>query len=421
MTRINQRLLLWIASAVLTITLGGCLKDNCKRTYTLYLPVYRTVAEVRAQMKSGTPQEVKAPGKLYIYNNYIFLNEQQKGIHIIDNTNPAAPRNIAFINIPGNADLAVKGNILYADAYTDLVAFDISNPQAVVAKTFVDGVFPHRAMYYYIRGNGNPDSAKVVAEWVKRDTTVDCETYERLYSSFYLANAADKSGSYASPNVGGRGGSMARFTLMNNFLYTVSNSDLNSFDISTALSPKLVSKKNLNNWGIETIFPFRDKLFIGSTTGMYIFNVNSPASPEQQGTFSHVRSCDPVIADDNYAYVTLRSGTACQGFTNQLEVLNITNPSSPALVKTYPMTNPHGLSKDNQFLFICDGSDGVKVYDAANVNDLKLLKKIDGINAYDVIAYNNRAIVVGDDGLYQFSYANVNNIKLLSKITLQKD
>lgn len=420
MTRINQRLLLWVLFALLITTMGGCLKDNCKRTYTLYTPVFKTLTEVRAQMKSAAPHDVVAPGKLYIYNNYIFLNEQQKGIHVIDNTDPSAPRNIAFINIPGNVDLAVKGNILYADAYTDLVVFDISNPKDVVTKKFIDGVFPHRATYQSVNGNGNPDSIRVVAEWIKRDTTVDCETYQRLLVDFYNANAADKSGSFASPNMGGRGGSMARFTLMNNFLYTVTMSDLNTFDISTALSPKLVSKKNLNNWSIETIFPFKDKLFIGSASGMYIYNVNNPSSPEQQGTFSHVRSCDPVIADDTYAYVTLRSGTACQGFTNQLEVLNVTNPSAPSLVKTYQMTNPHGLSKDNNFLFICDGKDGVKVYDAANVNNLKLLKKIDGINAYDVIAYNNRAIVVGDDGLYQFSYANVNNIKLLSKITLQK-
>ncbi|WP_315816617.1 hypothetical protein [Paraflavitalea speifideaquila] len=138
------------------------------------------------------------------------------------------------------------------------------------------------------------------------------------------------------------------------------------------------------------------------------------------GTFSHVRSCDPVIADDHYAYVTLRSGTACQGFTNQLEILNIENLSSPILLKTYPLTNPHGLSKDNNNLFICDGADGVKVFDAANVNDLKLLKKIDGLDAYDVIAFNKWALVVAKDGLYQFNYADVSNIKLLSKISINK-
>ncbi|WP_162915650.1 LVIVD repeat-containing protein [Paraflavitalea soli] len=421
MMRNNQSALLWAMSLLCLLSLSSCLKDHCTQTYKLYAPVYKTLSQVRKEMKSSSPQPLKAPGKLYIYGKYIFLNEQQKGIHIIDNSDPASPKNIAFVNIPGNVDLAVKGNTLYADSWSDLVTFDISNPQEVVAKNFLNNVFPHRAIYYSSAGNINPDSIRVVVSWQERDTTVDCESYRMLYETYYSLASADSKGNYASPNLGGgQGGSMARFTLINNYLYTVSNSTLNTFDVTTAQQPAYVNKINLNNGGIETIFPFKDKLFIGSTSGMYIYNVTSPVAPTAQGTFSHVRSCDPVIADDEYAYVTLRSGTACQGFTNQLEVLSIVNPISPSMVKVYPMTNPHGLSKDNNLLFICDGQDGVKVYDAANVSDLKLLKKIEGIDAYDVIAYNKRALVVAKDGLYQFNYADVSNIKLLSKIVLDK-
>ncbi|MDF2189955.1 hypothetical protein [Paraflavitalea sp. CAU 1676] len=423
MTWINQRLLLWVVCAISIVSMNGCLKDNCTRTYSIYLPVYKTLTEVRAAMKSGTSRTVKEPGKLYIYGNYIFLNEQQKGIHVIDNSNPAAPRNISFIDIAGNVDLAVKGNTLYADSWSDLVTLDISDPKDVKLKNILNNVFPHRNRYYYQYNpaNVNPDSLKVIVDWIKKDTSVDCESYRILYESFYSLASADRAGNYASPNFGGMGGSMARFTLMNNYLYTVTNSTLNTFSISTPQQPSLVAKKELNNWNIETIYPFRDKLFIGSSSGMYIFNVNNPSAPEQLGTFSHVRSCDPVVADEDYAYVTLRSGTACQGFTNQLEILNVQQPTSPSLVKTYPMTNPHGLSKDNNLLFICDGKDGVKVYDASNVNDLKQINHIGGFESYDVIAYNKHAIVVAQDGLYQYNYADVKNIKLLSKIKIAKD
>lgn len=420
--RNNQSRLLWATSLLLLFSLSSCLKDHCTRTYTLFIPVYKTLAEVRKGMKSNAPQPLKAPGKLYIYGKYIFLNEQQQGIHVIDNSDPTSPKNIAFINIPGNVDLAVKGNTLYADSWSDLVTFDISNPQDVVTKNFLNNVFPHRSIYYSSNGNVNPDSIRVLTKWLEKDTTVDCETYRILYESFYSLASADKSGNYASPSLGGgQGGSMARFTLVNDYLYTVTTNTLNTFDLSTPQQPAFVAKTNLNNWQIETIFPFKDKLFIGSASGMYIYNVNNPGNPVSQGTFSHVRSCDPVIADDDYAFVTLRSGTTCQGFTNQLEVLGIVNPASPYLVKVYPMTNPHGLSKDNNLLFICDGKDGVKVYDATNVSDLKLLKKIDGLDAYDVIAYNKRALVVAKDGLYQFNYADVSNIKLLSKIDLTNE
>jgi hypothetical protein len=152
---------------------------------------------------------------------------------------------------------------------------------------------------------------------------------------------------------------------------------------------------------------------------MFIYSVSNPDNPVQTGQFTHVASCDPVIADDQYAYVTLRSGTTCNGFTNQLEVLQLNN-LNPTLLKVYPMTNPFGLSKDGNTLFICDGRDGLKVYNASNVQNLQLVKKIEGIETYDVITINGNAIVVAKDGLYQYDYSDLNNIKLRSKITITK-
>src|SRR5215213_5788867 len=102
----------------------SCIKDKCTRTYTFYEPVYKTKAEVRANIKSNAPRQVERPGKLFIRGNYIFLNETDRGIHIIDNTNPASPKNVAFVDIPGNIDVTVKGNALYADAYNDMVTLD---------------------------------------------------------------------------------------------------------------------------------------------------------------------------------------------------------------------------------------------------------------------------------------------------------
>src|SRR5688500_2142195 len=102
----------------------GCKKDTCSNihTYTYYQPVYKTAAAVRANIKSNAPRAVQNPGKIYIKGSYIFLNELNKGIHVINNANPAAPVNVAFIDLPGNVDIAVKENTLYADFYTDLVA-----------------------------------------------------------------------------------------------------------------------------------------------------------------------------------------------------------------------------------------------------------------------------------------------------------
>jgi hypothetical protein len=403
---------------------NGCIKDKCTQRYTFWEPVYRTKDEVRANIKNNPVREIERPGKIYVRGNYIFLNETDRGIHIIDNSNRSAPRTVAFVDIPGNLDMAVKGNILYADFYTDLVAIDITNPRSIVVKKFTENVFPERFW-----GNGfSPATGMVIADWRRRDTVVEtyCGGNGGLFGGlksadvFFSGNAqstgAGAAGAGASPF--GVGGSMARFTIVNNHLYAVSQSSLNVVSIANPADPVFNNRVTIG-WGIETIYPFNNRLFIGSTSGMFIYDIANPANPVQLGSFSHARSCDPVIADNNNAFVTLRSGTPCQGFINQLDVLDITTITSPRLIKTYPMTNPHGLSKDGNTLLICDGADGLKIYNASDVNNLVLQKTISGIDTYDVIAINGWALVVAKDGLYQYDYTSVSNVQLLSKLSVK--
>jgi flagellar basal body rod protein FlgG len=103
-----------------------------------------------------------------------------------------------------------------------------------------------------------------------------------------------------------------------------------------------------------------------------------------------------------------------------LDILTLNDLTNPSLVKTYNLTNPHGLSKDGDLLFICDGADGLKVYNAGDANNLKLIKHFSNLETYDVIAYNNIALVVAKDGLYQYDYSDVNDIHLLSKINIAR-
>ncbi|HYF30678.1 MAG TPA: hypothetical protein VD993_06140 [Chitinophagaceae bacterium] len=411
----------WLLFLFAASFLASCVKDKCTRTYTFYVPVYKTTDEVRANIKSNAPRKVERPGKLFVLGNYIFLNEMDRGVHVIDNANPSAPKNVAFIDMPGNIDLAVKGNTLYADAYTDLVTLDITNPLQVAVKSIKGNAFPFRR---YTNGFVS-DNNKVIVDWVKKDTTVviDCnggDGFLGCRGCFVVTDAAFASTSKTSGPFGaGIAGSMARFSIVSNYLYTVSDRELKVFSISNAADPQFIRHIDMG-WGIETIYPFKDKLFIGSNTGMFIYGLQNPSFPNQLGTFSHVRTCDPVIADDKYAYVTLRSGNICTGFTNQMEVLDIANLSSPVLVKTYPLFNPHGLSKDGNTLFICDGKEGLKIFNASLAHDIRLVKQIKDIETYDVIAYNNLALVVAKDGLYQFDYADLNNVRLLSKIGYQQ-
>jgi len=418
----------------MTMLFTTCVKDSGMKKTTVFTPVFKTSNEVRASIKSDNAEQISHPGKIYVLGNYIFMNEIGKGVHIIDNSNPASPVNKAFINIPGNEDIAVKGNTLYADCFTDLMVIDISDPSNVSLKTYVPNMFPDRQ---YVFGY-MLDTNTVIINWVAHDTVMDINVsegagiwrngnfYSGIYTMvddvFFAAASYDGSKNNASPAPAGVGGSMARFAILNDYLYSVTDSRLNVINIIHEEQPEWVNTITPDDRfaTIETIYPFKNKLFVGSQTAMFIYSVDNPSAPVLEGTFNHARVCDPVIADDNYAFVTLRSGggTICHDDVNQLDVLDIHNISNPTLIKSYPLSNPHGLSKDENILFVCDGDDGLKIFEAADVRNIQQLKKIELPETFDVICYNKIAIVSAKGGLYQYDYSNITDIKLLSKIVI---
>ena len=411
-----------------TLWLSGC-TDKCEqtRTFRRYVPVTLTVQQVRAGVRVEAAQTLQKPGKIYTKNGYLFINEIKEGIHIIDNRNPAQPRQLAFLRIPGNGDMAVRNSILYADSYMDLVAFDISNPAQPKEVNRVESIFPSGQFeggWWNVNAQTLTLSDQRV-EYVTETIKTDCDGnspngWGSCPNCDVVAQTFNASSTGASqPNSNGIAGSMARFALYDNFLYTVGQNDMQLFDIQNAAKPVAKNRINMGG-GIETIFPYKDKLFIGSQTGMFIYDNANPANPVRLSVFQHARVCDPVVVNGDIAYVTLRNGNTCGGFTNQLDVIDISNLSSPRLIKSYPMQNPYGLGVDFPNLFICEGKFGLKSFDASSAMDIKPLAHLTGQNAYDVIPLNKTLLMVGQDGLYQFDYTNPALLKQISKISVNR-
>lgn len=366
-----------------------------------------TVDQMRA-LPVGLTKAVPArkTGKIYIYNDYLLINEPGEGIHIYNNATPSAPVNIAFIKIPGNVDLAIHNNILYADSFIDLLAFDISNISSIKQVKRVNDVFKQ----VYTAG-----TQKYL--YYTKDTVVK----KQIYKGGIINDIASYSSNSSQSSSSGQGGSMSRFTLMNDYLYTVGIYDLSLFDVKTASNPSFVKSINLG-WGVETIFPYDNKLFIGTNTGMHIFSATDAANPVKLSTYSHVFACDPVVVQGKYAYVTLRTGNNCRQASNQLEVVDIEDPTKPKQIAVFPMQNPHGLSVVGNNLFLCEGNFGIKSFNIADNKSIgnNMLQHLQNIKSFDVIAGPKSLIVTGEDGIYQFNYSNASNLQLLSSIKVQK-
>ncbi len=419
-------ILLQLLALILLSTVQSCVKDSFKSTryITLYTPVTKTLAEVRSEAKLSLPISLKNPSKIYVKGNYLLISETWKGIHVIDNTNQSAPKNIGFIKVPGNVDMATKNNALYADMNRELWTIDITDPTNPSVKNIIENVFP-----WYPGAQPTPLDAKIVVDYTVKDTLIETSgdvVKEEAQFMFFDATGNPMFSNAAMGPAGpagavyGTGGSMARFAALKERLFTVDGSGLSVFNIATDMKPEFVKRKQIG-WLIETIYPFKENLYIGSLNGMYIYDLVNPDDPAQLSSVTHVRSCDPVVANETHAFVTLRNGTRCWDGVNELQVYSTTSLTNPTLLKKYPMTSPHGLGLSGNLLFICDGTDGLKIYDITNVNDLKLVKHIKGINTFDVIPLNDVAIVSCESGIYQYDYKDPNNIRLLSTINVSKN
>ena len=422
-------LLFSVLSIATLISLSGCLRDDCSstRTYVRFDPVYKTLEECRVGISAEGPRTMKKPGKIYAIGQYMLITELQEGIHVIDNSNPTNPVPVAFWSIPGNVDMAVRGHYLYVDQYIDLLTIDISNLQQPQVVCRAENVF---ALHGFDPTRG------YLVDYVQAQVTetIDCNDDQWgnvwfvrgdvIFVTDALMSAQSTGGPTRRnnniPAATGIAGSYSRFGQYDNYLYCVDNNSMRPFSLTDASCP--VAQNTIGiGWNIETIFPWKDRLFIGSQNGVFIFNASNPAQPVLETVFSHATGCDPVVCDEENAYVTIRDGSECRnGVTtpvNQLDVVDIRNLPAASLRKTYPMTNPKGLSVAGKYLYLCD--DGLKVFDKEDPLNMKPVAHIKGIKTYDVIAMDEtHLLVVGDDGFYQYDVSDPAAPKEISRISV---
>ncbi len=408
-------------------------RDEFTEEFTANKPVYLSYEDLRSAVVKSEARDLVNPGKIYFKDGYIFINEEFKGVHIIDNQNPANPVNIGFIEIPGNVDIAIKNNILYADSYVDLVAIDISNINNPTEVNRIEDMLPYTLPQHDndYRIADIDEEKGVVIDWkiskVRQEMEYHYYPYYRVgwgaAEDMAFSNSGSKAGAYYSGSTFGVGGSMARFGLYDDYLYAVDQATLHIMDVKDEANPKDIGKQNVG-WEVETLFIYDHHMFFGMQSGMRVFSLEVPTVPTYVSEFWHITSCDPVVVADGYAYITLRGGNNCASTVNRLDVLKLSdNYTENELLASYPLHSPYGLGINDHILFVCDGDAGLKVYDVSDKTQIDdhLIARFPNINTYDVIPFNNHLFMIGDDGFYQYDYSDLQNITQISFIPVVQE
>ncbi len=334
-------------------------------------------------------------GKIWTFGNNLFINSPQKGVQVMDNSNPERPQSVGFVAIPGNVDFAVFGSLMYANHFDDLVLFDweayIHDRELIEIARF-EGLFPEHAA---------------------QDDMMASMSIGMIPSRVQASTA--------------QGGSMACFSFDNpsspQYLYAANRNNIHIIDVSDEDRPQQKQSVSINGSEVETIFVQDKRLFLGMPDGMMMYSLDNPELPSREGHYRHMVGCDPVVAQGNRAYVTVRSGSTCNSTMplNQLHIVDVNNSNSLNRAGSFQLAEPHGLGIDGNLLFICDGKAGVKVLDVTNPTGIRLLNntKTSGV-AYDVIvqADKRRLIVVSGDNIVQFQYTATGQLNRLGEFKL---
>lgn len=399
-----------------------------------HTPTYETPAQLSAKINITEAKDYAEAGKIITYGNYIFINRPLEGIHVVDNSNPSAPVNLHFINIPGSLDMSIIDNHLYTDMFSALVVFNIENVTApeILEDFTVEDVFyynpydtlPEVVDDFTIYRNYAPidDSKGIVTGW---STEIREEPLEEQYLRFTdmtepIALESSTSADFTTRKTS-TAGSMTRFLPVDNYLYTINFNELVLFSIGADYRPNRFARLDTGTQA-ETLFQLNDLLFIGSTTGMLMYDIETPSNPEYLNSIQHFRSCDPVVADDEYAYVTLRGGTNCFTELNELQIIDIRNPEEElVVVARQVLFNPHGLAIHQDHLIVCDGTAGLKVLNVSNREEPSIVHTENIPFAYDIIVDYPNAMVVGESIVYQYDLSNLPEITKTAELTLSTD
>ena len=185
MRRFKFKIILLIICGGGLLTLENCCYDGCCfdedcSSYKKwgYKPVYSNDLDDIVVLEE--PRPLQDVGKIYSYQNLLLVNERQKGLHVIDNSDPTQPNKLHFLKIAGSNDVAIKNGYLYADQFDNLIVVSIDELANIIDKKMMEDAFENYADYNLTPDEYDvyyecPDPGRgVVVSWVQDSVKNPC-------------------------------------------------------------------------------------------------------------------------------------------------------------------------------------------------------------------------------------------------------
>ena len=420
-----MRKLLYLLLPISVMLLSACTKDfgTAEVTYTKATAIYGDLDAVRNTNLLEGAKPIENAGKIFVAEDLLLIGEEGKGIHIVDNSNPENPENLSFINIPGNREYFVAGNTLYAESYYDMVKIDISNKtQPQLISRVIDA----------FKGDNdlkNAEGEELIGfefEVVTEEVEEDGDIFQRVWGQqdilyFDYTNRIIPPSQVPTSFAGNSNatiGSVNRIAVVDEFVYVISRRFLTTFEDAGALE-KVGNPLSVFT-DMETVFPNGNQLLVGTAQSMEVFDISNNSDPRWVSSFPHANSCDPVLPCGNIAFVTLRTGDVgnCPGDENALLVLDISQ-TWPEQIQEIEMESPFGMTIVNNKLYVGEGKNGLKVFNAEDKSNLTLETWEPNIEAYDIIHHPtnpNLILVAGPTGISQYEIEGGGDYSLISTL-----
>jgi PGF-pre-PGF domain-containing protein len=181
------------------------------------------------------------------------------------------------------------------------------------------------------------------------------------------------------------GGVVESVAVEGNYAYIGQGQDFVVLDITDAVKPIEIGRVTTSSDFYYPVISGNYAYLINDKNGLEIVDITNPSSPTLAGSYD-TPTLSAIAVSGNYAYVT--------DYDNGLMILNISVPSSPVLVGSYDTDIVQGISVSGNYAYIVGG--GLEVVDISDPSSPTLAGRYD-TEGSDIVVSNNYAYVANED------------------------